>query len=69
MIGVSKVFVTEVPKGFLYGELASGKRAPERPLLHFKDVCMCAGTIDVNRREGLGRDRKRWRQQRHPLEG
>ena len=54
-----------IPKDLLYGELAVGKRAQDRPQLRFKDVCkrdLKAVEVDMKGWESLAPNRPQWRQ-------
>ena len=53
-----------IPKDFLYGELATGKRPTGRPQLRFKDVCkrdLQALDINSDSWEVTAADRDAWR--------
>ena len=52
-----------IPKNFLYGELASGKRSVGRPQLRYKDVCkrdLKALDINIQCWEDMAADRNSW---------
>ena len=53
-----------LPKGILYGQLATGTRSVGRPLLRFTDACkrdVCRGEVDVDSLEAVADDRSAWR--------
>ena len=55
-----------IPKDLLYGELATGSRAPGRPNLRFKDVCkrdMKSMGIDIESWEECADNRALWSQE------
>ena len=61
-----KVDDRRIPKGLLYGELATGARCRGRPHLSFKNVCkrdMKACNIDNASCEALADNRTPWKQQ------
>ena len=55
---------SRIPRGFLYGELASGKRTTRRPQLQYRDVMkrdMKAVDINTESWEGLAANWSKWK--------